>query len=66
MEELTQDERVTLIIEFEGGEISDDDFKRLFSHLIKTGLCWTLQGMYGRTAQNLIEKGIISKDGEIY
>ena len=47
MEELTQDERVTLIIEFEGGEISDDDFKRLFSHLIKTGLCWTLQGMYG-------------------
>jgi hypothetical protein len=33
--------------------------------LIKTGICWTLQGYFGRTAQQLLDKGIIENDGTI-
>lgn len=29
-----------------------------WQHLIDTGLCWNLQGWFGRTAQNLINLGI--------
>jgi hypothetical protein len=34
--------------------------------LIKTGLCWNLQGWFGRQANALIEEGLISKEGEVY
>lgn len=33
--------------------------------LIKTGMCWSLQGWFGRSAQGLIESGRIKKDGTI-
>jgi hypothetical protein len=62
---MEQDEQLNLIIEFESGEISHENFLRLFSHLIEKGLCWKLQGFYGRTAQDLIDNKIISKEGEI-
>lgn len=58
-------EQVDLIIKFESGEATEEESLKLFSHLIKTGLCWKLQGFYGRTAQNLINNNIISKDGVI-
>ena len=29
-----------------------------WQHLIDTGLCWNLQGFFGRTATQLIEQGI--------
>ena len=29
-----------------------------WQQLIDTGLCWQLQGWFGRTARNLIEDGI--------
>ena len=31
-----------------------------WQHLIDTGLCWQLQGWFGRTAQSLIESGVCS------
>jgi len=33
--------------------------------LIKTGMCWSLQGFFGRTASQLIGSGYITKEGEI-
>lgn len=62
---MNKDERVNLIMEFESGDISDENFKKLFSNLIKIGLCWNLQGFYGRTAQNLIDNKIIDEKGKI-
>ncbi len=29
-----------------------------WQHLIDTGLCWQLQGWFGRTAVDLIERGL--------
>lgn len=33
--------------------------------LIKTGVCWSLQGFFGRTASQLLDSGFIEKDGTI-
>ena len=49
----------------EGEGASIEDQMKAWSHLIKTGLCWNLQGWYGRTANSLIENGIIAVDGTI-
>ena len=32
-----------------------------WQHLLDTGLCWQLQGWFGRTAQDLINRGIITQ-----
>ena len=62
---VTTNNRVTAIIEYEQGDLNENDTLELFAHLIKTGLAWTLQGHYGRTATNLIEQGYISIGGTI-
>ena len=49
------------IIAFETGEIELDEVLELFQYLVDTGLAWSLQGSYGRTAQALIEAGHITK-----
>ena len=56
---------VDLMMDFEDGEISRENFFKLFSHLIKTGQAWTLQGFYGRTAQQLIDYEFINEGGDI-
>jgi hypothetical protein len=44
----------------EGVEPAEDETEAIatWQYLIDTGLCWRLQGWYGRTARNLIELGI--------
>lgn len=49
---------LTQIIAYEAGELDDDEVIDLFQYLIDTGLAWTLQGHYGRTAAALIEAGV--------
>jgi hypothetical protein len=53
------------IIAFESGEMSEPEFLRFFSGLLKTGTVWTLQGVYQRTALDLINREILSPEGEI-
>jgi hypothetical protein len=53
------------IMSFEADELEIDDILDLFATLIRSGMAWTLQGSYGRTAQALIDQEIISPEGEI-
>jgi hypothetical protein len=53
------------IIAYEVGELNEMDSLELFSELIKSGMAWTLQGHYGRTASELINGGYLAKDGEL-
>lgn len=56
---------VSLMMDFEQGSLSEVDSIKLFSFLVKTKMAWKLQGMYGRTAHNLIENGVLDKKGNI-
>lgn len=35
-----------------------------WQHLVNTGLAWQLQGWFGRTANSLIEQGILTLRGD--
>ncbi len=39
---------------------SEEDMLAAWQHLVDTGLAWSLQGWFGRTATSLIERGIIN------
>ncbi len=46
------------IIAYEAGEMrEEEDVIEFFQELINSGLCWQLQGHYGRTAAELIKNG---------
>jgi hypothetical protein len=45
------------IIAFEEGRLDRPQIIELFQHLVDTGMAWSLQGSYGRTAVRLIELG---------
>lgn len=45
------------IMAYEAGEMDQDAMVEFFQSLIDTGLAWSLQGHYGRTAQRLIDAG---------
>jgi hypothetical protein len=49
------------IVAWESGELSEEDTIELFQHLVDTGMAWRLQGCYGRTAQALIEAGLVTR-----
>lgn len=49
----------------EGEGATEEEQLQAWAYLIKTGLCWSLQGWFGRTASSLIEQGLISKEGEV-
>ncbi len=45
------------------GVIEADNDRQIeaWQHLVDTGLAWSLQGWFGRTAMDLIEQGIIER-----
>lgn len=49
---------VDKIIDYEMGEMDEDEIIALFQELIDSGLVWQLQGHYGRTARALIDEGV--------
>jgi len=53
---------VTDIIRYENEELEYDEFIQLFQDLIDSGLAWSLQGHYGRTAMSLIDEGLCSHE----
>ena len=57
------DKMVEKIIQYENGDMSMDEIVSFFQELIDSGLCWRLQGHYGRMARNLIEDGVCNEPG---
>ncbi|MFD7976743.1 hypothetical protein [Streptomyces sp. NPDC059071] len=53
------------LMSYELGELDDHETLDLFATLIRSGMAWTLQGSYGRTAERLIEAGLITEAGEV-
>lgn len=45
----------------EGGAQCADEYIAAFQHLLDTGLVWQLQGWYGRTAKDLLDRGEIHR-----
>ena len=39
---------------------SEEQMIEAWQHLVDTGLAWQLQGSFGRTAEALIEQGVIN------
>lgn len=48
---------VTLMMDFENGDLDDQQTIDFFQQLIDTGTVWHLQGFYGRMASDLIRNG---------
>ena len=51
------------IMDYESGQMDDERFIAFFQKLVDCGAAWTLQGSYGRTAQDLLEQGLIHSKG---
>ena len=52
-------ELLPMMIDWETGEISEEDEIILFQELVNTGMAWNLQGAYGRNAEWLLKNGHI-------
>lgn len=48
---------VSMIMDYENGELDQDDTIAMFQAMINDGSVWSLQGHYGRTAMALIKAG---------
>jgi hypothetical protein len=64
-QETTPFNAVSGIMDYEDGQMNNEEMVEFFAKLVKTGMAWSLQGSYGRTAVHLIEGGYISKDGDV-
>ena len=58
------DLEATMIAEGAQEAESDEQYIAAWQHLIDSGLCWRLQGWFGRTARAMIDEGYCcSPDG---
>jgi hypothetical protein len=51
---------VDQVIAYENGEMDDDEMAAFFQELVDSGLAFTLQGSYGRTARDMIQAGYVT------
>jgi len=42
---------------------TDEQVLQAWQYLVDTGLAWSLQGWFGRTARRLIDDGLITQEG---
>lgn len=56
---------ISQIIDYESGNLSEKETLALFSNLIKSGYINHLQGHYGRMANELMKRGLLSTKGDI-
>lgn len=52
---------VGFVIDYEGGDLDEQEIIEGFQELINNGMAWSLQGHYGRTATALIEEGYCTR-----
>ena len=52
---------VNKIMNYEEGQMNEDETISFFQELINSGMAWTLQGHYGRTATALIDAGYCTR-----
>jgi hypothetical protein len=53
-------DQVDKIIAYEQGDLNDAETIALYQELVNSGVVWSLQGRYGRTARDLIEAGLVT------
>jgi len=58
--EIDTSDVVGMIIDHESGNLDNAATVALFQSLVNSGLAWTLQGVYGRAAESLINMGLVS------
>lgn len=46
---------------FDGEEHSEEEQLSAWKYLYDSGVCWSLQGWYGRTVVSLLEQGLLKK-----
>lgn len=52
---------IDAISAYEAGELDGEETVKLFQELVNSGLAWQLQGSYGRTAEQMISAGYITR-----
>jgi len=52
---------LNFIMSYEQGDLEEEEIIEGFQHLIDSGMAWSLQGHYGRTAVALIEAGLCKR-----
>ena len=63
--EIDTQDLVSLLTDFEMGELDSYDTLKLFGGLISTGTINSLQGYYQRTARDLVDAGYLSNEGDV-
>ena len=57
--EIDFDTLVDEVNKYENGEMTEEEIISFFQGLVDSGMAWSLQGHYGRTAVSLLKEGLI-------